>query len=435
LLESQYRLEFSRGDGLSAPAQENGHMNNRSGSVLVVDDNELSRKGLSHLLENEGYATSMTGDGTRVTEVLGTSTFDLVLLDIMMPGLNGMEVLKKIRGRHSMADLPVIMVTGRDGSEDIVEALRNGANDYVTKPLDFPVVLARIQTQLALKQVRDQNKDLERRLSRRNEELELVNQSMRRDLEAAAAVQEALLPSVLPEVPGADFAWLFKPCAELAGDILNIFQLDDKHVGAYVLDVVGHGVAAALLSVTLSRFLSPFPDPTAFLWQRRPGSGGYGLVSPARVAERLNQRFSKDQTTDQYFTFLYGVLHLDSWEFRFVSAGHPAPLHLCYDGQVKDVLQNPGWPIGVGETTYRDQVVPLTPGERLFLYSDGITEGYNARKEQYGIKRLMDDVTRHKCVPLKESLTLVYRSAEAWVGETRMKDDVSLLALERLKKT
>jgi signal transduction histidine kinase len=122
-------------------------------SVLVVDDNEDNRDMLSRRLKKQGYSVSVAEDGHIALDMIAAEKFDLILLDIMMPGISGMDVLKKLRETFTVADLPIIMATAKDQSEDIVAALKLGANDYVTKPLDFPVVLARVQTQLALKRL------------------------------------------------------------------------------------------------------------------------------------------------------------------------------------------------------------------------------------------------------------------------------------------
>jgi CheY-like chemotaxis protein len=115
--------------------------------LLVVDDNELNRDMLSRRLGSRGFAVEVAESGERALALLAQQAFDLVLLDVMMPGLSGIDVLKRVREQVAESDLPVIMATARDATEDVVEALRLGANDYVTKPLDFPVVLARVETQ------------------------------------------------------------------------------------------------------------------------------------------------------------------------------------------------------------------------------------------------------------------------------------------------
>ncbi len=144
-------------------------------SLLIVDDSEANRNMLSRRLERAGYTVAVADGGHRALEMLGQQTYDLVLLDILMPDLDGIIVLETLRRTRSATDLPVIMVTAKDESEDMVRALGSGANDYVTKPLDLPVVLARVQSQLTLKRVVDENKRLEHDLAQRNQVLEATN--------------------------------------------------------------------------------------------------------------------------------------------------------------------------------------------------------------------------------------------------------------------
>src|SRR5215472_8555426 len=173
-------------------------MSSETCSLLIVDDEELNREGLARRLTRHGYAVTAAARGRQAIELLGERRFDLVLLDIMMPGMTGLEVLKFLRRFDSLIDLPIIMVTAKGESEDMVEALELGANDYVTKPLDFPVVLARIRTQLALRRAVSQVTELEQKLDARNKELQATaaklvgaNERMTGDLEVAARVQQA----------------------------------------------------------------------------------------------------------------------------------------------------------------------------------------------------------------------------------------------------
>jgi sigma-B regulation protein RsbU (phosphoserine phosphatase) len=267
--------------------------------ILVVDDTPANREMLSRRLLRHGYEVDTAPDGESALRMLDEHPFDLVLLDVMMPGVSGLDVLRTVRRSRPSTELPVIMATARDASHDVVEALELGASDYVTKPLDFPVVLARVRTQLALKRSVDQIRQLERGLEHRNAELQAANAQMRTDLDAAARVQAALLPAAEPQVPGYRIGWRFVPSAFVAGDILNVFRLDERHVGLYLLDVSGHGVAASLLSVTVSRFLSPVRDPTSLLWALDERTGQHRLETPARVAARLCHRFPFDDTTGQ----------------------------------------------------------------------------------------------------------------------------------------
>ncbi len=143
-------------------------MDTAQGSLLVVDDNEMNRDMLARRLARRGYTVAVAEDGRQALAIIETQQFDLVLLDIMMPGISGLDVLQILRQRYSMAALPVIMATAKDQSEDIVAALQLGANDYITKPLDFPVVLARTQTQLSLKRAMEEIQRLAAQLELRN---------------------------------------------------------------------------------------------------------------------------------------------------------------------------------------------------------------------------------------------------------------------------
>jgi sigma-B regulation protein RsbU (phosphoserine phosphatase) len=397
--------------------------------LLVVDDNEMNRDMLSRRLERRGYEVICAEDGEKALARIAAESFDLVLLDIMMPGLDGWEVLKRIRAIHPATALPVIMATAKDQREDIVKALSEGANDYVTKPLDFPVVQARVETQLALKRSVDEIVSLKTALQRRNDDLEEANRRMKRDLESAARIQQALLPSAAPDIPGVGFSWVFQPCDELGGDILNLFRIGEAHVGLYVLDVSGHGVPAALLSVTLSRLLTPAPGQSSLVQRRVNGNGHVTPVSPGEVAAELNRRFPVGENCEQYFTLMYGVLDVKSRELRYVSAGHPGPVLQQGSSPARD-LSRSGFPIGwVPEVAFDEQTLTLGPRDRLFLYSDGINEARNGQKELFGHERMIEAVEQSRSDRLEQSLARLVGQAREFSGGP-FDDDVSALAVE-----
>ncbi len=395
-----------------------------AGSILVVDDDEANRDMLSRRLKKRGYQVDIARDGFAALEMVNNQKFDLILLDVMMPGLDGIGVLKVVRESRSPTELPVIMTTAKDKSEDVVSALSLGASDYVTKPLDFPVVLARIESQLSLKRAVDKIRVLEENLERRNRALMAANSRMLTDLKAAAKVQSAMLPRSLPALAGTTFSWDLRPCDELAGDGLGIVELDASHVGLYVLDVSGHGVASALLSVSVARVLGQPSDPASIL--AHPTTG---LASPAAVAGQLNLLFPFDTATEQYFTFVYGVLDVKTGEFRYTSAGHPAPLHVAAAGGAR-LLDGRGFPIGLAEDDYDESSIQLKPGDRLYLYSDGVPEATSPTNVQFGTQRLLEAASRVRVKSLPESVLGLRADVEDWCGSAGVRDDVSILALE-----
>jgi sigma-B regulation protein RsbU (phosphoserine phosphatase) len=410
-------------------------MNAETGSILLVDDEELNSEGLARLLQRHGYEVTIARSGRKAIELLGNCRFDITLLDVMMPEMSGLEVLKFLRRIDSLIDLPIIMVTARGESEEIVEALELGANDYVTKPLDFPVVLSRIRTQLALRRAVSQVSGLEQKLKTLSKELEetaarlaAANERMKRDLEVAAQVQQAFLPAEPPQLPGARFAWTFRPCSYPAGDFFNVFRLDDRHLGLCVLRVSGHEIAASLLSVTASHLLTRVASPI-------PGSGqsatrtGAVLVPPSEVAGQLSKQFS-GAAVEQPFTLLYGILGLDTGEFRFVSAGHPGPVHLPQDGPPAQ-LDVTGVPIGVGTHSYEEQVVNLRLGDRLVLYTEGVTDTRNADGEPFGLQRFLATLEQTRPSALDKALDTLVERIAGWCGDTPRHDDVSILVVAR----
>jgi sigma-B regulation protein RsbU (phosphoserine phosphatase) len=262
------------------------------------------------------------------------------------------------------------------------------------------------------------------------EALRRANRTMRRNLDEAAAVQQAWLPRSLPDVPGYEFAWQFRPCDELAGDALNIMRLDEHRFGVYVLDVSGHGVPAALLSMTLHHSLAPSPEQSLLYVPDADSPGGYAPADPATVAMALNRQFSAGPQTGKFFTILYGVLDLRDGHFRYVTAGHPPPARINADGVSPCPLAR-GVPIGyVPEFTYEEESVHLEPGDRLVLYSDGALEATDANDQELGEERLLQLLAMNRTQPPTVALETTVKQVEAWCAGGDPQDDITFVAIE-----
>ena len=251
-------------------------------------------------------------------------------------------------------------------------------------------------------------------------DLRRANERLRRDFDAAARIQTSLLPGRPVGIPGLTVDWLYEPCDRLGGDSFNIFMIDDRFAGFYLLDVTGHGVVAALQSVALTRVL-------AAAW---PTSVISGLRTPAKVAQRLNEQFPINPDVWQYFTFLGGVLDLSTHTVRYVSAGHPGPVHVPADG-APVVLEAAGLPIGMfPDADYSEFVATLGGGDRLYFYSDGVTDAMNPADEDFGRPGLLETLAATRALSLEESLRELRAAVSRWRGTDRLDDDLSLLALE-----
>lgn len=264
-------------------------------------------------------------------------------------------------------------------------------------------------------------------LEEANEKLSWANKRMKRDLQAAAKVQRALLPESLPEIDCLKFAWAFEPDEELSGDILNVFSLDDHNIGMYVLDVTDHGVASSMLSVTVSHLLMPVRSATSLVYTR---SGGvYSVAPPAKVAARLAMRFRWDLEIGQFFTIVYGVFNCADFSFRYVCAGHPPPV--LVDGDGARALDKTGdMPIGLSDVTFEEREARLKGGDRLYLYSDGVVEAMNIEGELFGEQRFQDALGEGRSHSLHESVSGLVKRVKQWRKDGPLKDDTSILALE-----
>ncbi len=251
--------------------------------------------------------------------------------------------------------------------------------------------------------------------------------AMEHDLRMAARVQQSLLPPPEVDAGPVRLAHAFHPCDDLAGDSVGIVPLGHDRIGLYVLDVSGHGVGASLLSFTLTHLLSPHVGGVLLADQ---GSSAPTVVPPAIVAERLNRQFPMDRTR-QYFTLVYGTLEPSSGTFRYVTAGHPSPVLLPAVGDPVAV-QGSGLPIGmIDGAAYDEETLVLQPGDRLYFYTDGAIEALDRNEEEFGIDRLVSELTRWRDLPLQPGLERAAAAVRGWC-EGRLRDDISLLAVERL---
>ncbi len=391
--------------------------------ILLVDDNPTNLQVLFRTLDGRGYKLLAARNGEEALSIAHKARPELILLDIMMPGIDGFEVCRRLKADPVTCDTAVVFLSALGETKDKVRGLDLGAVDYVSKPFQAEEVLSRVNTHLTIQR-------LQRDLARRNQELESANARMKRDLDAAARVQRALLPASPPVTPHARFAWQYHPCDELAGDSLNAFNIDDRYVCLYVIDVSGHGVSSALLSVAVTRSLSLRPDRSSLVIEPGPGPGERSIVSPAEVAGRLNAIYPMESTSRQYFTLVYGVLDTHTGQLRFVSSGHPGPVRVRRNGAA-EIFDVPAIPIGMLDgIEYTDTVLDLQPGDRLYLYSDGVTDETNATDQEFGRDRLRTAVEAGMRGTLEESVGALVDDLTAWRGHDHFSDDITILGVE-----
>ncbi len=394
--------------------------------VLIVEDDPSAMLILSRLVEKWGYEVITAKEGREALDKFNEEPVPLLVTDWMMPGMDGLELIQHIRARKDVEYVYIILLTALSETSDIVAGIDGGADDFINKPFNSAEFRARLRAGARVA-------ELERNLSERNRQLAKANHRMRFDLQAAADIQASLLPDKEKITRSAHFAYRYVPCDELAGDTINFFDLDENNHGFFVLDVSGHGVPAALLAVTLSRIMSPLMDRTSLLKTRLNSPPWYSLTAPREVARQLNAKFQIDINSGQYFTCIYGIYNSSNRTVRYVSCGHPPIVQVSKNGE-SQLHQVRSMPVGFSpECLYDEQVLQLETGDRIFLYSDGISEAANPEDEQFGFTNLMETLQAGAHLPLGDNLDFLLEKVKNWSKSPNLADDISLLALEVLE--
>jgi len=327
-------------------------------TVLVVDDAPANIQVVNSILKDT-YKIRIATNGAKALELVGVAPPpDLILLDIMMPGMDGYEVCTRLKGDPGTKDIPVIFLTGQTETADETRGFEVGAVDYIHKPFSPAVVKARVQTHLVLRGIREQ--------------LALQLLAIQKELETARQIQLSILPHEIPKVRGLDIAARYIPMTSVAGDFYDFLVVDQKHIGILVADVSGHGMPAALIASMLK---------IAFAAQAA------NAAHPEQVLSGLNLALC-GKFQHHYVTAAYVFLDLEKRTLTYAGAGHP-PLLLCHKSAacVQEVCEN-GLFLGKFDfATYASVELPLAPGDRLLLYTDGIPETENPAQVAFGDER------------------------------------------------
>lgn len=260
------------------------------------------------------------------------------------------------------------------------------------------------------------------------EQLAAAHERIKQDLEMAARIQQSRLPKQAPHADGFSFAWLFDSCEEVAGDMFNFIRLDEHRIGVYILDVSGHGIPAALLSMSLSRSLTAAADGSGALLHATPA--GVQPASPSEVAAVMNERYPMNMETNQYFTMLYGILDLRDRSFTFTRGGHPAPI-LAGSGGVRELDDALGPAIGIiPNATFPEATVQLQAGDRLFLFTDGVDEAANSTGEEFGLSRILEALGEVEGREgLSEQVGHLRQRVTEFGDAARQEDDITIVGI------
>ena len=325
----------------------------RGEHILIAEDDPLNLDILRRRVERFGYRVTTTGDGGAAWSELQKGAYDLVLLDMMMPLMDGFELLLHLRKDPRLSLIPVLMISGGDQENSIARCIEAGADDYLMKPVNPIFLRARIGACLERKRLRD--------LEQRTHAALLESQAhLAEELAEASRYVSCLLPKPLSH-PDVAAGWHFQSCSQIGGDGFGYRWIDEDHWAFFLFDVCGHGVGAAMLSISILNVLRTLSLPET------------DFKSPQSVLTGLNVAFPMEAHNEQYFTCWYGVYSPSTGQLRFGSAGHPPAL--CIEGDTCTPLRTQGPPIGaMDDARFREESRVLTRPCRLIVISDGVYE-------------------------------------------------------------
>lgn len=383
--------------------------------ILVVNDEEPVRELIGIILQQHGYQVVEAPDGFKGLEVAAQTLPDLILLDVMMPGMDGYEVCAKLKQDPKTKEIPVIFLSSLSAAKDKIKGLQLGGVDFVTRVSDQAELLARVQTHLKIS-------SLTRELIVKNEQLVQKQKYLDEDLKAAAEIQRSLLPSQKLKLLNLDISWECLPCDLVGGDIFNILPIDEEHAAIYMIDVSGHGVPSAMVTVSVSQHLHE-------ACQVHKDEDVCRLLSPSAVLRTLDLLFPVERF-NKFMTMFYMVINLKTGELKYSNAGHPPPI-LVHPNAPFELLTKGGAVVGINEgIPFAEGTIKLQKGDKIFLYTDGIIEHQTPSEQFYGSDRLFALIESLKQEPTPKICDLVLKSVNEFGQGLLPADDISILGVE-----
>lgn len=376
--------------------------------LLVVDDNEMNRDMLSRRLQKQGHDVSTAVDGRSALEMVRSDPFDLVLLDIMMPEMDGFQVLETLKSDQALRHIPVVMISASEETASVVRCIELGAEDYLPKPFNPVILKARVDASLEKKRLRDRE--------------QLYARSMEHELEIGREIQASFLPETIPSAGGWEIAACFTPARQVAGDFYDAFELQSGNVAIVVADVCDKGVGAALYMALFRTLIH------ATAGQASDIETASSIL--LRTVELTNNYIAGTHGRSSMFaTVFFAVLEAGSGKVTYINGGHEAPVVIGADGAMRRLDPTgpavglaPGLQFEVRDTT-------LQPGEILLAFTDGVTEA-RGNNGFFGEDRLLD-LARAGWASARSLLDQIEEAVSEHARGSEQSDDITMLAVRR----
>jgi phosphoserine phosphatase RsbU/P len=384
--------------------------------ILIVDDEPYNIDYLEQELEELDYETVSAFNGQEALERVDSNSPDLILLDIMMPVMDGFEVLTRLKADSNTRDIPVIVISANSDLKSVVRGIELGAEDYLPKPFEPALLKARISSSLEKKRLRDLQK--------------LYLKSLERELEIGREIQQGFLPSKLPKVEGWELATYFKAAREVAGDFYDAFVLPDGNLVCVIGDVCDKGVGAALF-MTLFRSLIRATATSDLSCNGRD-------LTALTPTERLSHIISFTNTyisdthaeASMFATIFIGILDPQNGTLTYMNCGHESPLWVKEDRLVTSLLGT-GPAVGIiAGANFAVKEMTFQRNDLLLAFTDGLPDAIDADKRRFGKERVLEIVEREEMAP-DLLLQKIDEQLHQFIGAASQFDDITLLAIKR----
>ncbi len=388
-------------------------MKERSPRILVVDDEPKNIRILQILLEAKGYIVIAATHGQEALDQVKEASPDLILLDIMMPRMNGYEVCERIRADEETQFVPIVMVTALTEAKDRIKAIEVGADDFISKPFDSLEVIARARSLLRVKQYHDALKQANQELAEHNARLDM-------ELQMAQEVQASLMPQGITDLAGFRVVSHYTPEIAVGGDFFDLWEVGPGQLGLLISDVMGHGVPAAFITVFIKTIVEEMREQTD---------------DPGRLLEALNTRFDKliSSELSMFATAFCAVIDQSDQTLRWANAGHPFPFLIRREQGVCEPVENQSIGEGLGflpDSIYQTFHVPFRPSDGLFLYTDGAYELQNSQGEEFSPERLRDVLDEQSSHPATIIVDSVVQAIDRFSEGMPREDDITIVAMD-----
>lgn len=343
------------------------HSYENSKNILVIDDSKLNRAIVKNTLSSYNINVFEASDGIEGLNALKSKQFDLILVDIVMPNLDGFGFLEQFKKYIGNEFIPVILMTGLDDLNSKIKGLTIGADDFLLKPLNQKELVARVQSLLRLKSAHD--------------ELYEKNQLIQKELEYAKRLQQFIIPKDFSFISYPSISGRYLPIADIGGDLFDCYKISDSKVGVLIADVTGHGIPAALVMSMAKMTFSIY---------------AYEILNTQELMEKINEEMRGLLLDMQYITAFYMLIDVEKQTISFTNAGHTRPLYYRKSSDKIIALDTNGLFLGIqDESLYEQKTIHFEQGDSCILYTDGITEIKNEKKEEFGETRLAKFLKQH----------------------------------------